>query len=177
MNLLVAKNTRVPSAVGAIPVVGDLMKQADSQAQWLQELVEQNARLVGQLPATMKTFNDSLERFNQTVTRLDKVVTTIEGATNQLVAPLEQVTPALDRIATTLDLPTLREMPQVLDALRKEALPALRAATDTQTQIAILNSTVERIIAILSELPGAGLVRRRLAGTERTERKPESGAE
>lgn len=147
-------------------MVGDLVRQADSQAQWLQELVEQNARLVGQLPATMKTFNDSLERFNQTVMRLDKVVTKIEGATSQLIAPLEQVTPTLDRIATTLDLPTLREMPAVLDALRKEALPALRAATDTQKQVAILNTTVERIIAILGELPGAGIARR-LAGLER----------
>ena len=33
----------------------------------MQELLEQNARLIGQFPATMKTFNDSLERFNQTV--------------------------------------------------------------------------------------------------------------
>lgn len=165
-----AKNTRIPSAVGAIPVVGDLVKQADSQAQWLQELIEQNARLVGQLPATMKTFNDSLERFNQTVARLDKVVTKIEGTTNQLIAPLEQVTPALDRIAATLDLPTVRELPQVLDALRREALPALRAATDTQRQVAIVNATLERIIAILGELPGAGIARR-LAGLER---KPET---
>lgn len=170
MNLLVAKNTRVPSAVGAIPVVGDLVRQADSQAQWLQELVEQNARLVGQLPATMKTFNDSLERFNQTVARLDKVVTTIENATTQLVAPLEQITPTLDRIAGTLDLPTLREMPQVLDALRREALPALRAATDTQKQVAMLNATVERIVALLGDLPGAGIARR-LAGMDR---KPDS---
>lgn len=165
-----AKNTRVPSAVGVIPVVGDLVKQADSQAQWLQELVEQNARLVGQLPTTMKTFNDSLERFNQTVMRLDKVVTTIEGATTQLIAPLEQVTPALDRIAATLDLPTLREMPQVLDSLRREALPALRAATDTQKQVALLNATLERVIAILGDLPGAGIVRR-LGGIDR---KPEA---
>lgn len=161
-----AKNSRVPSAVGAIPVVGDLVKQADNQAQWLQELVEQNARLVAQLPAAMKTFNDSLERFNQTVGRLDKVVTKIEGATNQLIGPLEQVTPTLDRIATTLDLPTLREMPQVLDALRRESLPALRAATDTQKQVALIGATLERLIAILNELPGAGIVRR-LGGIER----------
>ena len=52
---------------GAIPVVGDLVRSADAQARWMQELLEQNARLVGQFPATMKTFNDSLERFNQTV--------------------------------------------------------------------------------------------------------------
>jgi ABC-type transporter Mla subunit MlaD len=162
----VAKNSRVPSAVGAIPVVGDLVKQADSQAQWLQELVEQNARLVAQMPTTMRTFNDSLERFNHTVARLDKVVTTIEGATSQLIAPLEQVTPTLDRIATTLDLPTLRELPQVLDALRREALPALRAASDTQKQVALVNATLDRIITILNELPGAGIVRR-LGGIDR----------
>jgi ABC-type transporter Mla subunit MlaD len=145
-----AKNTRVPGAVGAIPVVGDLLKQADGQAQWLQELVEQNTRLVGQLPATMKNFNDSLERFNQTVSRLDAMVTRVEAAAGQLTGPLEQV----DRMLTRLDLP------QLADSLRKEALPALRAATDTQKQVALLTSTLDRVVAVLAELPGLGLMRR-----------------
>jgi ABC-type transporter Mla subunit MlaD len=99
----VAKNSRVPSAVGAIPVVGDLVKQADNQAQWLEELVEQNARLVTQLPTTMKTFNDSLERFNQTVAQLDRVVSAIEGATSQLIGPLEQLTVTLERVTRMLN--------------------------------------------------------------------------
>jgi ABC-type transporter Mla subunit MlaD len=165
----VAKNSRVPSAVGAIPVVGDLVKQADNQAQWLQELVEQNARLVAQLPSTMKTFNDSLERFNQTVGRLDRVVSTIEGATSQLIGPLEQVAPNLDRIAAALDVPSLRDIPEALDSLRREALPALRAATDTQKQVALIAATLDRLISLLNELPGAGIVRR-LGGMDR---KPE----
>lgn len=146
-----AKNSRVPSAVGSIPVVGDLVKQAEGQAQWLQDLVEQNARLVGQLPATMKSFNDSLERFNQTVGRLDKAVSRIEGATSQLIAPLEQITPQLDR---------MRDIPDLLDTLRREAVPALRAATDTQKQIALLTTTVELILTVLNDLPGASIVRR-----------------
>ena len=123
-----AKNTRVPSAVGSIPVVGDLVKQADAQAQWLQDLVEQNARLVGQLPATIKTLNDSLERFNQTIGRLDRGVSRIESASSQLIGPLEQMTPQLDR------------------------------------QVALLATTVERILTILNELPGAGIVRRFTGG-------------
>lgn len=147
-----AKSSRVPSAVGAIPVVGDLVKQADTQAQWLQDLIEQNARLVGQLPATMKSFNDSLERFNQTVTRLDKVVSRIDSATAQLVGPLEQLTPQLGTV------------PDLIESLMREAGPALRAATDTQKQVALLSATVERILAILNELPGAGVLRRLTAG-------------
>jgi ABC-type transporter Mla subunit MlaD len=162
----VAKISRVPAAVGAIPVVGDLVKQADSQAQWLQELIEQNARLVGQLPATMKNFNDTLERFNQTVSRLDRVVTSIEGATSQLVGPLEQLAPRLERLAGAVDPRMLREIPDVLDAVRREALPALRAATDTQKQVALIAATLDRVIAVLNELPGAGLVRR-LGGMDR----------
>jgi ABC-type transporter Mla subunit MlaD len=134
----VAKNTRVPSAVGSIPVVGDLVKQADAQAQWLQELVEQNARLVGQMPATIKTLNDSLERFNQTIGRLDRVVSRIEGASAQLIAPLEQMTPQLDR------------------------------------QVALLTNTVERILGLLNELPGAGIVRR-VTGTGGRAGKPAAG--
>ena len=92
-NRCVAKKdegSRVPSAVGAIPVVGDLVKSADHQARWMQEMVEQNARLIGQFPATMKSFNDALERFNDTVGRLDRAVTQIEAASRQLTGPLEK---------------------------------------------------------------------------------------
>ena len=117
-------------------------------------MLEQNARLVGQFPATMRTFNDSLERFNQTVQRLDRAVTQIETATRTLVVPLE-------RIAAVLD-------PKLFESLRKEALPALRAATDTQRQVARLQGTVERVVAVASELPGAGILRR-LAAAGRDE--------
>src|SRR3954467_9558016 len=157
------EGSRIPSAVGAIPVVGDLMKSADNQARWMQEMLEQNARLVGQLPATMKTFNDSIERFNQTVGRLDRMVTQVEAATNQLVMPMQEIAPRLEKLVAAIDVNSVRELPGVLDSLRKEALPALRAATDTQKQLALLTSAVERIVALLGELPGAGLVRR-LAG-------------
>jgi ABC-type transporter Mla subunit MlaD len=152
-----ADSSRIPSAVGAIPVVGDLMKSADVQAQWMQDLLEQNARLIGQFPATMKTFNDSIERFNQTIARLDRAVSRIEAASKQLTGPLE-------RVAGALDQKSVRDIPEVLEALRKEALPALRAATDTQRQVAMLQTTVERVMAVVSDLPGAGIVRRMTAG-------------
>jgi ABC-type transporter Mla subunit MlaD len=154
----------VPSAVGSIPVVGDLMRSADQQARWMQEILEQNARLVAQFPATMKSFNDALERFNQTIGRLDRAVTRIEGASKNLAGPLEKVSSALDPKA-------LREIPEVLDAVRREAVPALRAATDTQQQIARLQSTIERVIAVLGELPGAGVLRR-LAGEATSRPRP-----
>jgi ABC-type transporter Mla subunit MlaD len=156
--------SRVPTAVGSIPVVGGMMKSAEQQARWMQEILEQNARLVAQFPATMKSFNDALERFNQTIGRLDKAVTRIEGASKNLVGPLEKVSSALDPKA-------LREIPEVLDALRREAVPALRAATDTQQQVARLQSTVERVIAALGDLPGAGVLRR-LTGDGQTRPKP-----
>lgn len=149
--------SRVPSAVGSIPLVGDFVRSADAQAQWMQDVLEQNARLIGQLPATMKSFNDALVRFNQTVTRLDAAVTRIEGASRTLTGPLEKV-------AGTLDPRTLREIPEALESLRSsltdEAVPALRAAADTQRQVAVLQSTVERVVATLGELPGAGIFRR-----------------
>jgi ABC-type transporter Mla subunit MlaD len=140
------------------------MKQADNQAQWMQELIEQNARLVGQFPATMKNFNDTLERFNQTVARLDKVVSTVEAASDRFIGPLEELAPKLERLVSVVDIPSVRDIPDVLDALRKEALPALRAATDTQRQVALLSATVDRVVSILSELPGAGILRRIATG-------------
>jgi ABC-type transporter Mla subunit MlaD len=168
------ESSRVPSAVGAIPVVGDLMKQADSQAQWMQELLEQNARLIGQFPATMKTFNDSLERFNQTVARLDRAVSRIENAGKNLTGPVE-------RLANAFDTKSLRDLPEALDALRKEALPALRAATDTQRRVEMLQSTLDRVLAVVGDLPGAGFVRRMAGGRAdepaATRPKPAAGAD
>jgi ABC-type transporter Mla subunit MlaD len=163
-----AEQSRVPSAVGAIPVVGDLMKSADQQAKWMQEILEQNARLVAQFPATMKSFNDALERFNQTVGRLDRTVTRIETATKNLTGPMEKV-------ATALDPKALRELPEVLDQLRKEAGPALRAATDTQRQVALLQATIDRVVAALGELPGAGMLRRLAVGESQSRPKPAAG--
>jgi ABC-type transporter Mla subunit MlaD len=151
------EGSRVPSAVGAIPVVGDLMKQAETQAQWMQDVVEQNARLIGQFPATMKSFNDSLERFNQTIGRLDRAVTRIEGATKNLTGPVEKLAGALDPKA-------LRDLPETLDAIRREAVPALRAATDTQRQVALLATTIDRVVSVISELPGMGILRRIATG-------------
>jgi ABC-type transporter Mla subunit MlaD len=98
-----AKSSRVPGAVGSIPVVGDLMKQADEQARWLQDVLEQNTRLVAQLPATMTSFNDSLERFNTTVARLDRLVSQVERTTAALIVPLEQLSQRMERLAGVLN--------------------------------------------------------------------------
>src|SRR6476646_2838731 len=98
-----ANKSRVPPAVGAIPVVGDLVKQAEEQARWLQDVLEQNTRLMSQLPATMKSFNDSLERFNQTVARLDRLVSQVERATAALIGPLEQLSHRMERLAGVLN--------------------------------------------------------------------------
>lgn len=174
-NHRVAKNSRVPAAVGAIPVVGELVKQADSQAQWLQDTIEQNARLVGQFPDTMKSFNDALERFNQTVARLDRVVSGVESATAQVLGPMEDVAARLERLAATIDVRSLGDIPDVLDAMRKEALPALRAATDTQRQVAVLTATVDRVVGLLAELPGAGVMRR--MGGRRSEAAEPAGTD
>lgn len=149
--------SRVPSALGSIPLVGDLVKGADAQAQWLADLLEQNARLLGQLPDTLRSYNDALERFNQTVAQLDRSVTRIEKATKTLTGPI-------DRLAGALDPATLRDLPETLDALRREAVPALRAATDTQHQVASLQLSVERVISVIADLPGMGIVRRLTTG-------------
>ena len=145
------RSSRVPPAVGALPLVGGWAKQADQQARWLQDVLEQNARLVGQLPATLKSFTDALENFNETVARLDRMIDRVDGVTAALIAPLEQLTPRLDRV---------RDIPELIETLRSEAIPALRAATDTQQQVAMLATMLERLADLLAELPGAGLMRR-----------------
>jgi septal ring factor EnvC (AmiA/AmiB activator) len=86
-----SESSRVPSAVGAIPVVGGLVKSADAQAQWMQDMLEQNARLVAQFPETMKAFNDSLERFNQTIGRLDRSVQRMETTAKLLQGTVDRI--------------------------------------------------------------------------------------
>ncbi len=142
-----------PAGVGSIPIVGDLARSAAAQARWVQAMLEQNARLVASIPETMRSFNDAIERFNQTVGRLDHAVGRIEAASKTLTGPME-------RVATALDPKTLRELPDTLDTLRKETVPALRAAADTQKQVALLQSTVERVLTLAGDLPGAGVLRR-----------------
>ena len=99
----------------------------------MQELLEQNARLVGQFPATIKTFNDSLERFNQTV------------ADSTAPSPASRRRPERHRPARASRLrdrprKALREIPETLEVLRREAVPALRAATETRRRVASLQS-------------------------------------
>jgi hypothetical protein len=81
---------------------------------------------------------------------------------------MQDLAPRLEKLVSAVDVNSVRELPGVLDALRKEALPALRAATDTQKQIALLTTTVERVVGVLNDLPGAGLVRRVVGGGERS---------
>jgi len=81
---------------------------------------------------------------------------------------MQEIAPRLEKLIGAVDVNSVRDLPGVLDALRKEALPALRAATDTQKQLALLTTTVERIFGILNELPGAGLVRRFAGGPEKS---------
>ncbi len=68
----------------------------------------------------------------------------------------------------------MRDIPELVDTLRHEALPALRAATDTQQQVAALAAMLDRMADLLGELPGAGLVRRFTdPGQSRRPRPPE----
>lgn len=157
------RSSRVPQAVGALPLVGGWAKQADQQARWLQDILEQNARLVGQLPATLKSFNDGLQRFNETVARLDRMIDRVESVTTALIAPIEQLTPRLERV---------RDIPELVETLRNEAIPALRAATDTQQQVAVLASMLDRFADLLADLPGASLMRRFTAQPDPRRPKP-----
>ena len=104
------------------------------------------------------------------MTRLDRAVTRIEAAARSVTGPLERVTSSLDPKA-------LREIPETLDALRRETLPALRAATETQNRIAGLQSTLDRIVGVIADLPGAGVLRRatRPAPPDRDARRAPAG--
>jgi hypothetical protein len=77
-----------------------------------------------------------------------------------------------------LDDDVLGVIPELVDSLRKDAVPALQRIDQTQQQVQLIAASVERIMGGLDEtltrlsaLPGMGLIQRRAAGS-RTGRDP-----
>jgi ABC-type transporter Mla subunit MlaD len=160
------------SVAGNIPLVGGAIRQLEEQTAAIGKLIEDQARLVAALPTTLRLANDSLVAFASTVQRLDTLVRRLDNLTRPLEEPLTALAPRLERLVPILDMPALQDVPEMLDAVRREGLPALAAVADTQRQVAVIAASVERLmegiddtLRRVSELPGANLIGRRLNRT------------
>ena len=126
------------------------------------------------LPDSLALLNRSLTSFAATVGRLDTLVQRLDRLTEPLEEPLAALAPRLDALVPLLDEEVLANLPAVLDAVNRNAVPALEVIGQTQAQVASIAASVDRLMQImddgfarLQELPGAGLVARFRSGAER----------
>ena len=119
------------------------------------------------LPESLAVLNRSLTSFAATVARLDTLVQRLDRLTEPLEAPLTALAPRLEALVPLLDEELISSLPAVLDAVNRNAVPALEVIGQTQAQVASIAASVERLMGVvddtlvrLQDLPGAGLVSR-----------------
>jgi len=149
-----------------IPTVGDLVRMGAEQIEAL-----------AALPDSIALLNRSLTNFAATVSRLDTLVQRLDRVTEPLEEPLTKLAPRLDALVPLLDEEVMASLPAVLDAVNRNAVPALEVIGQTQAQVASIAASVERLMHVmddtfsrLQELPGINLVNRLRAGSDRAAR-------
>jgi len=103
------------------------------------------------LPATVTSLQrsvlalgDTLEAGRDTVQIVNRLALRLERLIDELEAPVLALVPGLSRAATVLDDPVVEAIPDLIRRLQTEALPLLRAVSETQSR--------------LMQLPGAALI-------------------
>ena len=144
-----------------IPTVHDLFRLGSEQVEALLAL-----------PESIVLLNRSLSSFAATVTRLDKLVKRLDRLTEPLEEPLTALAPRLQALVPLLDEELISSLPAVLDAVNRNAVPALEVIGQTQAQVASIAASVDRLMHVmddtlvkLADLPGVGLVSRLRART------------
>jgi exonuclease VII small subunit len=146
-----------------LPTPADLIKYGTEQMEAL-----------AALPDSVALLNRSLTSFAATVSRLDTLVQRLDRLTEPLEGPLTALAPRLEALVPLLDEEVLASLPAVLDSVSRNAVPALEIIGQTQSQVASIASSVDRLMKVmdetfarLQELPGMNLVSRLRAGERR----------
>ena len=143
-----------------VPTVNDLVKLTTDQIEAL-----------AQLPSSIVLLNQTLTSFAQTVGRLDKLVKRMDRLTEPLEEPLAALAPRLQALVPLLDEELMSSLPEVLDSVRRNAVPALEVFGQTQAQVASIAASVDRLMHVMDDtlsrvqdLPGMNLVQRLRGG-------------
>lgn len=117
-----------------IPGVPDLVALLRAQTE---ALVALPATVVS-LQRSVIALGETLEAGRETVLVVGRLALRLERLVDELEAPLVALAPGLTRAAAVLDDPTVDAVPEMIRRIQNEALPLLRAISETQTRLMAL---------------------------------------
>lgn len=100
------------------------------------------AEALAKLPTTVL---GTVEEVRGAARALRRASERADALLDEVDAPLRAVAPGLRRLADLLDDPMVAEAPDTLRRIREEVLPALRAIRETQSRMATLASSTDRL--------------------------------
>lgn len=109
-----------------IPSVSDLVKLGVEEVEALMAL-----------PSSIVLLNRSLANLAETVARMDGLVRRLDRMSEPLEEPLGDLLTAL---------------PPLMDSMQRNAVPALEMFGQTQAQVAVIASSVERLVGLFDEV-------------------------
>lgn len=169
--------------MAGIPGLSDLVAlikvQTEALASLPLTLVNLTNALRGLTEVVVKA-SETVSAVNRVVLRTDALLEELEGPlreiASELQGPLKAMGPGLQRVSVIINDPVMDEIPKTLTALNRDILPIMRAMAETQSKVAGIAATTDRMMSLvddmqqrISHLPGANLLARR------TKRTPVAG--
>ena len=154
--------------------------QTEALASLPMTLVNLTSALRGLTEVVIKA-GETVSAVNRVVVRTDALLEELEGPLRELAGelqgPLMALGPGLQRVSVIINDPVMDEIPKTLTALNRDILPIMRAMAETQSKVAGIAATTDRMMSLvddmqqrISHLPGANLLARR------TKRTPVTGS-
>lgn len=135
-----ASSGRYAREVPRLPGVPDLVALLRAQTEALVAL----PATVTALQRSVIALGDTLTAGRDTVLVVQRLALRLEALLDELEPSLRTLAPGLSRAATLLEDPVVETIPDLIRRLQTEALPLLRAVSETQAR--------------LMQLPGAALI-------------------
>jgi hypothetical protein len=120
----------MPRLPGITDVVGLLRAQTEA-------LIELPATVMA-LQRAVRALADTVTVGAETLLVVQKLALRIDAMVDELEAPVLALAPGLTRTATLLEDPVMATIPDTIRRLQTEAMPLLRAMSETQARLAAL---------------------------------------
>lgn len=115
-----------------LPGVGDIVGLLRAQTEALIEL----PATVASLQRAVRALADTVTVGAETLLVVQKLALRIDALVDELEGPVLALAPGLRRTAAVLDDPIVETIPDTIRRLQNEAMPLLRAISETQARLA-----------------------------------------